>query len=154
MISSFSALRWLLLAQADQLLEMGFRPDVTKILSALSASRESRQTLLFSATLMNDILQASPPPLAALELRPSSPSSPVSGSGASTFTSQVAQIACRPGDHTRVIDTVGPEEATHEHVPQRVTITTIQRQARRCYRGVVSGEGSCDGSRFIGLDIS
>ena len=44
--------------QRLQLLEMGFRPDVTKILAALEATRQSRQTLLFSATLMSDILQA------------------------------------------------------------------------------------------------
>ena len=30
---------------------------------------------------------------------------------------------------TRVVDTVGHEEATHEHVPQRVTVTTIEAQA-------------------------
>ena len=33
--------------QADQLLEMGFRPDVLKILSALEPTASTRQTLSF-----------------------------------------------------------------------------------------------------------
>ena len=51
------ALQTLVFDEADQLLEMGFRPDVTKILSALEATRQSRQTLLFSATLPKDVLK-------------------------------------------------------------------------------------------------
>ena len=40
----------------------------------------------------------------------------------------MAQIATRGGTVTRVIDTVGHEEATHEHVPQCSTVTPIQSQ--------------------------
>merc|ERR1712185_529301 len=43
--------------QADQLLEMGFRPDVLKILAALRPSAATRQTLLFSATLPKDVVK-------------------------------------------------------------------------------------------------
>ena len=46
----------LIFDEADQLLEMGFRPDVLKILEALKATAASRQTLLFSATLPKDVL--------------------------------------------------------------------------------------------------
>ena len=42
--------------EADQLLEMGFRPDVTKILAKLQPSAATRQTLLFSATMPQDVM--------------------------------------------------------------------------------------------------
>jgi len=43
--------------EADQLLEMGFRPEVTKMLEALLPSKAHRQTLLFSATLPHNVLE-------------------------------------------------------------------------------------------------
>ena len=51
----FSGLQTLIFDEADQLLEMGFRPDVLKILAALQPSAATRQTLLFSATMPNKI---------------------------------------------------------------------------------------------------
>ena len=51
-----SGLQVLIFDEADQLLEMGFRPDVLKILAALQPSASTRQTLLFSATLPKDVL--------------------------------------------------------------------------------------------------
>ena len=53
MISTTSTL---ILDEADQLLEMGFRPDIERILKALPSSAH-RQTLLFSATLPDDVLK-------------------------------------------------------------------------------------------------
>jgi len=98
LVPLFNELRMLIFDEADQLLEMGFRPSITQILSALTSSRATRQTLLFSATLMSDIVQ-------------------------------VAQIATRGGEATRVVDTVGTEDkATHEHVPQRLTVTPVHAQ--------------------------
>jgi ATP-dependent RNA helicase MSS116, mitochondrial len=48
--SKFNKMRMLILDEADQLLEMGFKPEIDKIISFLPpASR--RQTLLFSATV-------------------------------------------------------------------------------------------------------
>ena len=47
-------LRCLILDEADQLLEMGFRPEINKILS-LIPDKSTRQTLLFSATLPRDV---------------------------------------------------------------------------------------------------
>ena len=84
-------------ACVSQLLEMGFRPDITKILAALEPTRQQRQTLLFSATLPLDV-------------------------------KQIAQIATRGGNHTQLIDTVGEEEATHVHVPQKATVTPVGAQ--------------------------
>jgi ATP-dependent RNA helicase MSS116 len=46
----FASLRMLVLDEADQLLEMGFQPDIIRILKFL-CPREKRQTLLFSATV-------------------------------------------------------------------------------------------------------
>jgi ATP-dependent RNA helicase MSS116, mitochondrial len=48
-ISHFVTLN--ILPIADQLLDMGFRPDIEKILKLLEPSKSRRQTLLFSATV-------------------------------------------------------------------------------------------------------
>jgi len=45
----------LILDEADQLLDMGFRPDIERILRLLQPSRQSRQTLLFSATIPDSV---------------------------------------------------------------------------------------------------
>jgi len=44
----------LIMDEADQLLDMGFRPDIERILALLPA-KEARQTLLFSATIPNTV---------------------------------------------------------------------------------------------------
>jgi superfamily II DNA/RNA helicase len=48
----FSELNYLVLDEADRMLDMGFLPDVTKIIEGLP---EKRQTLLFSATLPDEL---------------------------------------------------------------------------------------------------
>ena len=48
-------LKCLVFDEADQLLEMGFRPEITKMLAMLP-SKETRQTLLFSATMPDDVM--------------------------------------------------------------------------------------------------
>jgi ATP-dependent RNA helicase RhlE len=50
----YSALELLVLDEADRMLDMGFWPDVQRILSALPAKR---QTLLFSATMPAEVLK-------------------------------------------------------------------------------------------------
>ena len=47
-----------LLVQADQLLDMGFRNDIERMLKALPP-KTSRQTLLFSATMPKEMVQMS-----------------------------------------------------------------------------------------------
>ena len=48
-------LQMLVLDEADRILDMGFQSEMEQILSALSPSLDSRQTLLFSATLINSV---------------------------------------------------------------------------------------------------
>ena len=50
----------LILDEADQMLEMGFRPSITKILTYLPEPRDGRQTLLFSATIPKELVQIAP----------------------------------------------------------------------------------------------
>ena len=53
-VDCMNGLQVLVLDEADQLLEMGFRPDITRIISYLPPI-EKRQTLLFSATMPKDL---------------------------------------------------------------------------------------------------
>ena len=48
-------LQMLVLDEADRILDMGFQADLDRILAALAPSVSTRQTLLFSATLINSV---------------------------------------------------------------------------------------------------
>lgn len=50
----FSGLKYLVLDEADRMLDMGFLPDVMKIVKQLP---EKRQTMLFSATMADEVLK-------------------------------------------------------------------------------------------------
>jgi ATP-dependent RNA helicase MSS116 len=65
MASRMANLDCLILDEADQLLDMGFRPDVERILRLLQPSRGTRQTLLFSATIPDQVNE-----IANIALRP------------------------------------------------------------------------------------
>ena len=92
--------KFLIMDEADRLLDMGFKRDIDQIMSFLnrrdSARLGPRQTLLFSATVSAEVRQ-------------------------------VANTALLPGYKT--INTVGEdEEQTHAHVPQRVMAVPMEHQ--------------------------
>lgn len=60
-----SKLDVLIFDEADQLLDMGFRPDIERILGLLKPSEKVRQTLLFSATVPRSVKE-----IAGIALRP------------------------------------------------------------------------------------
>jgi ATP-dependent RNA helicase MSS116 len=55
----------LIFDEADQLLDMGFRPDIERILGLLRPSSKTRQTLLFSATVPKSVGE-----IAGIAMRP------------------------------------------------------------------------------------
>lgn len=63
-VLNLDAIQVLIIDEADRMLDMGFIPDVKRIVSRLKGP-ETRQTMLFSATLNNDIMN-----LAARWMRP------------------------------------------------------------------------------------
>ncbi|XP_042734971.1 probable ATP-dependent RNA helicase DDX31 isoform X1 [Lagopus leucura] len=51
----FRRTQWLIVDEADRILDLGFEKDVTVILNALNAERETRQNVLLSATLTEGV---------------------------------------------------------------------------------------------------
>jgi ATP-dependent RNA helicase DeaD len=51
---SLSSLKWVVLDEADRMLDIGFRPDIERI---LRQTPRTRQTLLFSATLADEVVR-------------------------------------------------------------------------------------------------
>ncbi|GAB5580243.1 probable ATP-dependent RNA helicase DDX31 isoform X5 [Prionailurus iriomotensis] len=50
----FSRIRWLILDEADRILDLGFEKDITVILNAVNAECQQRQNVLLSATLTEE----------------------------------------------------------------------------------------------------
>jgi superfamily II DNA/RNA helicase len=70
----FSHIRYLVLDEGDRMLDMGFLPDVSKIISKLP---DNRQTLLFSATLPKELKRVVPKIMKNPEKVAIAPSKPV-----------------------------------------------------------------------------
>ncbi|KAM4579183.1 ATP-dependent DNA helicase DDX31 isoform 1-T1 [Fundulus diaphanus] len=52
---AFSAVRWLILDEADRILDLGFEKDLTVILNSLNSTGPARQNVLLSATLTQGV---------------------------------------------------------------------------------------------------
>ena len=55
--TDLSGIELLVLDEADRMMDMGFWPDVRRIVAALPPSSAGRQTLLFSATMPNEVVR-------------------------------------------------------------------------------------------------
>ncbi|XP_048469484.1 probable ATP-dependent RNA helicase DDX31 isoform X2 [Rhincodon typus] len=51
----FTRVQWLIIDEADRLLDLGFEKDITVILNALNAAHQKRQNVLLSATLTDGV---------------------------------------------------------------------------------------------------
>ncbi|MEQ2303789.1 ATP-dependent RNA helicase, partial [Ameca splendens] len=54
---AFSAVRWLVLDEADRTLDLGFEKDLTVILNSLNSTGPTRQNVLLSATLTQAVIR-------------------------------------------------------------------------------------------------
>ncbi|HEV2985737.1 MAG TPA: DEAD/DEAH box helicase [Vicinamibacterales bacterium] len=55
--ADLSGIELLVLDEADRMMDMGFWPDVRRIIATLPLSTSGRQTLLFSATMPNEVVR-------------------------------------------------------------------------------------------------
>ncbi|XP_041642362.1 probable ATP-dependent RNA helicase DDX31 [Cheilinus undulatus] len=84
---AFSAVRWLILDEADRTLDLGFEKDLTVILNSLNSTGPSRQNVLLSATMTSGVTR-----LADICL--SDPVSiHVSGSASTDFTGTTSDLS-------------------------------------------------------------
>lgn len=52
---SFSAIKYLCIDEADRMLDMGFMPDIRRIVCLKDMPRETRETVMFSATFPTEV---------------------------------------------------------------------------------------------------
>jgi ATP-dependent RNA helicase RhlE len=55
--ADLSGIQLLILDEADRMMDMGFWPDVRRIIATMPPSSTGRQTLLFSATMPNEVVR-------------------------------------------------------------------------------------------------
>ncbi|XP_078502300.1 ATP-dependent DNA helicase DDX31 [Lissotriton helveticus] len=105
----FGRVQWLILDEADRILDLGFEKDITAILNALNAECEVRQNVLLSATLSQAVVR-----LADISLK-----DPVNVS----VTEEVPVVSPRQQGDQRPTDTPGPDSyAIPENLQQHVVV--------------------------------
>lgn len=64
-----SRVRYFVLDEADRMLDMGFEPDMRRLVGSFGMpSKENRQTLMFSATYPDDIQRSALSPTTAFSI--------------------------------------------------------------------------------------
>ncbi|XP_073496762.1 ATP-dependent DNA helicase DDX31 isoform X2 [Phyllobates terribilis] len=115
----FTHIRWLVVDEADRILDLGFEKDLTAILNALNAQSERRQNVLLSATLTQGVTR-----LADISLH-----SPVAVSVAADPRSELTLEVPSPVEQ-RAADTSGfaiPERLLQHTVvvPSKLKLVTL-----------------------------
>ncbi|XP_061624848.1 probable ATP-dependent RNA helicase DDX31 isoform X2 [Phyllopteryx taeniolatus] len=86
---AFSAVRWLVLDEADRILDLGFEKDLSIILNSLNATGPPRQNVLLSATLTQGVTRLADiclkDPVAVRVRDPAAPSDPAAPGPSESF---------------------------------------------------------------------
>ncbi|XP_047448729.1 probable ATP-dependent RNA helicase DDX31 isoform X2 [Mugil cephalus] len=114
---AFSAVRWLVLDEADRTLDLGFEKDLTVILNSLNSTGPSRQNVLLSATLTHGVTR-----LADVSLN-----EPVSIHVSGPAPSDITTVTCDPG-HASQSESFAVPEALQQFVvvvPSKIRLVCL-----------------------------
>ncbi|XP_066436270.1 ATP-dependent DNA helicase DDX31 isoform X2 [Eleutherodactylus coqui] len=126
----FSHMRWLIMDEADRILDLGFEKDITTVLNAVNTQSEQRQNVLLSATLSQAVTR-----LADISLQ-----NPISVTVAEDSTSDVA-TNLKSKVEQEDVDTTGfaMPEKLRQHavvVPSKLKLVTLS--------AFILGKWKCD----------
>lgn len=117
---SLTAIEWLVLDEADEMLNFGFQDDIEKILSKMVGAR---QTLLFSATLPDWVKQVS-----AKHLKPDHLSVDLVGTDKLQTATGVTHLAIPAGTHSKTT-ILGDTVKTYAPNGRTIVFTATKKEA-------------------------